>query len=67
VVVICLLYGGYIPTVQPGDIIGHEFMGEVVDVGHAVSNLKIGDRINEALNLTYLSLAQEELNCTKPA
>ncbi|BAZ08519.1 alcohol dehydrogenase [Calothrix sp. NIES-4071] len=39
------IYGGYIPTVQPGDIIGHEFMGEVVDVGSNISNLKVGDRV----------------------
>lgn len=39
------LYNGYMPTMQPGDILGHEFMGEVVDVGSAVKNLKIGDRV----------------------
>ena len=27
------LYNGFIPTMMPGDILGHEFMGEVVDVG----------------------------------
>jgi threonine dehydrogenase-like Zn-dependent dehydrogenase len=39
------IYDGYIPTMQPGDIIGHEFMGEVVEVGSNVNNLKIGDRV----------------------
>jgi threonine dehydrogenase-like Zn-dependent dehydrogenase len=39
------LFDGFIPTLQPGDILGHEFMGEVVDVGPEVHNLKIGDRI----------------------
>jgi threonine dehydrogenase-like Zn-dependent dehydrogenase len=39
------LYDGYIPTTMPGDILGHEFMGEVVDVGSGVKNLKKGDRI----------------------
>ncbi|HWN09924.1 MAG TPA: zinc-dependent alcohol dehydrogenase [Pyrinomonadaceae bacterium] len=39
------LYDGYIPTMQKGDILGHEFMGEVVEVGSAVRNLKPGDRV----------------------
>jgi threonine dehydrogenase-like Zn-dependent dehydrogenase len=39
------LYDGYIPTMEKGDILGHEFMGEVVEVGRAVKNLKRGDRV----------------------
>jgi len=39
------LYNGFIPTMQRGDILGHEFMGEVVEVGREVKNLKIGDRV----------------------
>lgn len=39
------LYDGYIPTMQAGDILGHEFMGEVVETGSAVTNLKKGDRV----------------------
>jgi len=39
------LYDGYIPAMQPGDILGHEFMGEVVEVGPAVNNLQVGDRV----------------------
>ncbi|MDX1531216.1 MAG: alcohol dehydrogenase catalytic domain-containing protein, partial [Rhodothermales bacterium] len=39
------LYDGYIPTMQAGDILGHEFMGEVVEVGKEVGNLKNGDRV----------------------
>src|SRR5437870_3414181 len=39
------LYGGWIPTMQKGDILGHEFMGEVVEVGRSVTNLAFGDRV----------------------
>src|SRR5437763_12301059 len=39
------LYDGYIPTMEKGDILGHEFMGEVAEVGDAVKNLKVGDRV----------------------
>ena len=39
------LYDGYIPTMRKGDVLGHEFMGEVVEVGPAVSNLAVGDRV----------------------
>lgn len=36
---------GFIPTMQKGDVLGHEFMGEVVEVGKAVVKLKPGDRV----------------------
>ena len=39
------LYQGYMPTMKRGDILGHEFMGEVVDVGPGVENLEVGDRV----------------------
>ena len=39
------LYDGYIPTMEKGDILGHEFMGEVVEVGPENSALKPGDRV----------------------
>ncbi len=39
------LYDGYIPTMEKGDILGHEFMGEVVELGSSVKNLKVGDRV----------------------
>jgi threonine dehydrogenase-like Zn-dependent dehydrogenase len=39
------LYDGYVPTMSKGDILGHEFMGEVVEVGRGVTNLSVGDRV----------------------
>jgi threonine dehydrogenase-like Zn-dependent dehydrogenase len=39
------LYDGYIPAMKTGDILGHEFMGEVVEVGRGVGNLAVGDRV----------------------
>jgi threonine dehydrogenase-like Zn-dependent dehydrogenase len=39
------LYNGFVPTMEKGDILGHEFMGEVVEVGRGVKNLKVGDRV----------------------
>jgi threonine dehydrogenase-like Zn-dependent dehydrogenase len=39
------LYDGYVPSVEPGDVLGHEFMGEVVEVGSEVHNVARGDRV----------------------
>ena len=39
------LYNGFIPTMKSGDVIGHEFMGEIVEVGKGVRNLSVGDRV----------------------
>jgi threonine dehydrogenase-like Zn-dependent dehydrogenase len=39
------LLDGYVPTMKSGDILGHEPMGEVVEVGSAVKNLRRGDRV----------------------
>jgi threonine dehydrogenase-like Zn-dependent dehydrogenase len=39
------MYDGFIPMMKPGDVLGHEFMGEVVEKGDAVSNLEVGDRV----------------------
>jgi threonine dehydrogenase-like Zn-dependent dehydrogenase len=39
------LLDGYIPSMKEGDILGHEFMGEVVELGPGVKNLKVGDRV----------------------
>jgi len=39
------LYDGYVPTMKKGDILGHEFMGEVVETGKGVQGLQVGDRV----------------------
>jgi len=39
------LYDGYVPTMKKGDILGHEFMGEIVETGRGVKNLQAGDRV----------------------
>jgi threonine dehydrogenase-like Zn-dependent dehydrogenase len=39
------LYNGFVPTMERGDILGHEFMGEVMEVGRGVKKLKVGDRV----------------------
>ena len=39
------LIGGYVPTMRSGDILGHEFMGEIVEVGSAVVDRRVGDRV----------------------
>jgi len=39
------LLGGYIPTMREGDVIGHEYMGEVVEVGPEADGLSVGDRV----------------------
>ncbi|HVV49995.1 MAG TPA: zinc-dependent alcohol dehydrogenase [Polyangia bacterium] len=39
------LYNGIIPTMEKGDVLGHEFMGEVVEVGKQVEKLRVGDRV----------------------
>ena len=39
------LMDGVVPKMQEGDILGHEFMGEVVEIGQDVTRLKVGDRV----------------------
>jgi threonine dehydrogenase-like Zn-dependent dehydrogenase len=45
------LYHGLIPGMEPGDILGHEFMGIVVDVGSSVRTLRPGDRVVVPFNI----------------
>jgi threonine dehydrogenase-like Zn-dependent dehydrogenase len=46
------LYDGFMPGMQTGDIMGHEFMGEVVEVGRDNKKLRIGDRIVVPFTIT---------------
>jgi threonine dehydrogenase-like Zn-dependent dehydrogenase len=39
------IFDGVIPSMEKGDVLGHETMGEVVEVGRGISNLKVGDRV----------------------
>ena len=39
------LYNGFVPTMEKGDILGHEFMGEVVEVGRQAKKVRVGDRV----------------------
>jgi threonine dehydrogenase-like Zn-dependent dehydrogenase len=39
------IYNGLIPSMERGDVLGHEFMGEVVEVGAAIKTLRVGDRV----------------------
>src|SRR3954466_7900615 len=45
------LYDGYIPEMHKGDILGHEFMGEVMEVGSGNKKLKVGDRVVVLFNI----------------
>ncbi|HYG61917.1 MAG TPA: zinc-dependent alcohol dehydrogenase [Thermoanaerobaculia bacterium] len=46
------LYDGYIPAMKKGDILGHEFMGEVVELGTDVKNVQVGDRVVVPFNIS---------------
>ena len=51
------LFNGFVPGMMSGDIIGHEFMGEVVEVGSANKKLKVGDRVVDAGEVRELDRA----------
>lgn len=46
------LYDGYVPAMRKGDILGHEFMGEVVEAGRDVKSVKAGDRVVVPFNIS---------------
>src|SRR5690349_22641437 len=39
------IYNGLIPSMKSGDVLGHEFMGEVVDIGPSNTRLRVGDKV----------------------
>jgi threonine dehydrogenase-like Zn-dependent dehydrogenase len=45
------LYGGFMPGMKPGDVLGHEFMGEIVEVGPGVKNLRVGQTVVVPFNI----------------
>src|SRR5205085_5269261 len=45
------LYGGLVPSMMKGDVLGHEFMGVVEEVGRDVPNLRRGDRVLVPFNI----------------
>jgi threonine dehydrogenase-like Zn-dependent dehydrogenase len=57
------LYNGFVPTMERGDILGHEFMGEVVEVGPDVRNLQRGDRVVVPFPIAcgHCNMCQKEL------
>ena len=46
------LYDGFMPTMESGDVLGHEFMGEVVEIGTGVAKLNLGDRVVVPFNIS---------------
>jgi len=61
------LYDGYIPTMEKGDILGHEFMGHVVEVGKGVSNLRVGDRVVVPFPIACGNCCPASTSCTRCA
>jgi threonine dehydrogenase-like Zn-dependent dehydrogenase len=52
------IYNGFVPTMLPGDVMGHEFMGEVVETGPDVKHIKVGDRVVVAFPIACGRCAQ---------
>jgi threonine dehydrogenase-like Zn-dependent dehydrogenase len=57
------LYNAMVPSLEKGDVLGHEFMGEVVEVGREVVNHKVGDRVVVAFPIACgrCAMCQREL------
>jgi threonine dehydrogenase-like Zn-dependent dehydrogenase len=48
------LLDGYIPAMEAGDVIGHEFMGEIVEIGPEVTNHQVGDRVVVVVVVSFI-------------
>jgi threonine dehydrogenase-like Zn-dependent dehydrogenase len=61
------LFDGFIPTMESGDILGHEFMGIVEEIGPGVTNLQRGDRVVVPFTIACgnCSLCKEDLGCLR--
>ncbi|WP_345016857.1 alcohol dehydrogenase catalytic domain-containing protein, partial [Saccharothrix violaceirubra] len=59
------LVDGHVPTMQDGDVLGHEFMGEVVEVGSGVGpdKLRVGDRVVVPFPIACAACAAELYSC----
>ena len=61
------LFNGFMPTMKKGDMLGHEFMGEVVEVGPGVANLSVGDRVVVPFPIACGACASCKRSCTRCA
>jgi threonine dehydrogenase-like Zn-dependent dehydrogenase len=61
------LYNGFIPSMKRGDILGHEFMGEVIEKGSGVSNLNVGDRVVVPFPIACGTASSASARCTRSA
>ncbi len=61
------LYDGFIPTMEAGDILGHEFMGIVEEVGDRSDNLKRGDRVVVPFTIACGSVSSARRNSGRHA
>jgi hypothetical protein len=55
------LFDGFMPTMEKGDIMGHEFRGEVVEVGKDNKALRVGDRVVIPLTIFRISSTARRL------
>jgi threonine dehydrogenase-like Zn-dependent dehydrogenase len=63
------LLGGYVPATEKGDVLGHEFLGEVVEIGKDVTKHKVGDRVvvNSFVACGRCWYCRQGLKCTDGA